>query len=122
MDHCSKKLISNTVNGIQLPSKTAAKNLGHSNTGQRFNIDYSMILDKYVATINVICKMFPKVQNNVKYNMCKILAANFYGCQIWNLNENKLKEIKVTWRKCVRRILCISPRSHSRFLPLCIMY
>ena len=38
----------------------------------------------------------------------------FYGSALWKLNQEALRD----WRKCVRRILKIDYRNHSRFLSL----
>ena len=53
------------------------------------------------------------------------LVVNFgyalYGFQLWDLGHNKLKHLDTVWRKVVRLVWRLPPRTHSVFLPY-IMY
>ena len=43
---------------------------------------------------------------------------SLYGCQLWSLES--LDSIYTTWRMCLRKLLNVPPRTHSRYLPLII--
>ena len=38
------------------------------------------------------------------------------GCELWNLNEKDITQLKVVWRKIKQRILKIPPRTHNNLL------
>ena len=39
-----------------------------------------------------------------------------YGCELWNLSCNYIKDYKVVWRKIKRRIWNIPPRTHNNLV------
>ena len=42
---------------------------------------------------------------------------DLYGCNFWNLAGFDALFFTL-WRKCIRKLLYLSPMTHSRFLPL----
>jgi len=43
-------------------------------------------------------------------------CTSFYGSVLWNLE--RLTSLAIAWRKCVRLILHLPPRTHTRYVPL----
>ena len=39
-----------------------------------------------------------------------------YGCELWNLSCNYIKDFKVAWRKIKRGIWNILPRTHNNLV------
>ena len=39
-----------------------------------------------------------------------------YGCELWNLSCNYIKDYKVAWRKIKKRIWNIPPRTHNNLV------
>ena len=56
-------------------------------------------------TVDIISKVFTSK------------CCHFYGTQIWDFSQHCLTDFTVAWNKCVRRLLCLPNRTHSRFLP-----
>ena len=38
---------------------------------------------------------------------------HMYGCELWDLNRNYVKDFKVAWRKIKRRIWKLPYRTHN---------
>ena len=41
-----------------------------------------------------------------------------YGSQLWNFDSSLCEQFYVTWRKCIRRLLSLPPRTHCNLLNL----
>ena len=46
----------------------------------------------------------------------KTYCMHMYGCELWNLSCNYIKDYKVAWRKIKRRIWNIPPRTHNNLM------
>ena len=43
-------------------------------------------------------------------------CSSLYGCHLWNLDDNKVKEIHTAWNVCCRKILGLNPRTRTYLL------
>ena len=43
-------------------------------------------------------------------------CLSLYGCQLWRLDDPKVKELCTTWKICCRRLLNLSQRTRSRLI------
>ena len=41
-----------------------------------------------------------------------------YGCQLWNFDSSITEKVYIAWRKCCRRLLQVSNRTHSNLINL----
>ena len=41
------------------------------------------------------------------------LCCSYYGAPIWSLKNNAVKSLCTDWRKALRSLLNVSPRTHS---------
>jgi hypothetical protein len=57
---------------------------------------------------------------NVKYVLFKTFCMPLYGCQLWDFSSHHCNSFFTAWRKAIRRLLMISPRSHSNLLHLIV--
>ena len=63
---------------------------------------------------------FSCIQFTVKYHLFKTLCMSVYGCQLWDFSAPHCERFYAAWRKVIRRLLKITPRAHSRLLPLIV--
>ena len=40
-----------------------------------------------------------------------------YGCELWNLNDNGISKLKLSWRECIKNLLNIPIRCRLRLIP-----
>ena len=45
--------------------------------------------------------------------MHRTYCMHMYGCELWDLNRNYVKDFKIAWRKIKRRIWKLSYRTHN---------
>jgi hypothetical protein len=70
------------------------------------------------ARINLLLRQFDKCSGDVKYKLFKSYCMSAYGSQLWDLSSCKVESFYVTWRKCIRRLYKLHPRSHRCLLNL----
>ena len=54
----------------------------------------------------------------ITYALFKTHWMPLYGCQLLDLDDGSMSRLFVTWRKCIRTILKLPPRTHSNLLHL----
>ena len=75
-------------------------------------------------TINDIKSRTVSIVNNFKNisYKSKVMLFNsqcmaLYGSQLWDLTDDNINQLNITWRKSARYLLDLSPRTHSYVLP-----
>ena len=82
---------------------------------QRARIEAS-VYDMYRRT-NILLAQFHHASIDVKYSLFKSYCMSLYGCTMWDLSKRRVQDIYTAWRKCVRRVMGISARTHNALLP-----
>ena len=70
--------------------------------------------------VNQLIVNFGNVNMSVKYVLFKAFCMPLYGCQLWDLSSRCCDSFFAAWRKAIRRLLLIAPRSHSNLLHLVV--
>ena len=65
---------------------------------------------------NSILSTFKSCSPFRRLDLLHTYASSFYGCQLWDLN--KLSSIAVSYRRAVRKALCVPARTHNNLLPV----
>ncbi len=71
-----------------------------------------------IMKANMLKSHFVNLPHDVMYALFKTYCMPLYGAQMIDFEDSTAEKLFVTWRKCVRFILCISPRTHSDYLHL----
>jgi hypothetical protein len=67
---------------------------------------------------NFLSSYFRSCSVRVMGNLFNSYCSSFYGSPLWNLNA--IEPLCIAYRKCIRTILCLPSRTHSRFVPFFI--
>ena len=95
-----------------IPSVSSDKHLGNyisTNIADR-NIDN--IYDLYQRS-NWVISDFRVCNSSTLDSLHQTYCMHMYGCELWDLNRNYVKDFKVAWRKIKRRVWKIPYRTHS---------
>ena len=93
--------------------------LGHVITDQL--IDNAGILKRrsdFVGQANNVLCFFNKLTSSVKNKLFRSYCMSMYGCELWLLSNDHIKDLCVSWRKSLRRIWGLPYDSHCYLLPL----
>ena len=70
------------------------------------------------GNVNLLMSQFSGVHLDTMYSLYKSFCMSVYGSQLWDLSHNLCNVYYTAWRKCIRRLLSLSPRTHSSLLHL----
>ena len=101
------------LNGEVIPVVDSDKHLGNyisTNITDRNIIDN--ICDLYQRSNRVISD-FRVCDSNALDSLYRTYCMHMYGCELWDLNCNYIKDFKVAWRKIKRRIWRLPYRAHN---------
>ena len=96
-----------------IPVVDSDKHLGNyisTNITDRNIIDN--ICDLYQRSNSVISD-FRVCDSNALDSLHRTYCMHMYGCELWDLNCNYIKDFKVAWRKIKRRIWRLPYRAHN---------
>jgi len=70
------------------------------------------------SNVNMLMAQFSSASIDTKYRLFKSFCMSVYSSQLWDFSSTMCEKFFVAWRKCIRRLLSISPRTHSVLLHL----
>ena len=76
------------------------------------------VTKKFISSFHGINAIFSRAHAKVTYRLFKTYCMDLYGCNFWNLAGSDALSFFILWRKCIHKLLYLSPMTHSRFLPL----
>ena len=104
------------MNNNRIPISEAEKHLGcyigKDCNSKRTN---QLICEMY-SNLNRLLIDFSKCSVDIKYKLFKCFCMPLYGMSLIKFEGNDITGLFTTWRKCVRRLLNISPRTHCKFI------
>ena len=108
------------VNNENVPICTDAEYLGIM-LYTKYEDKYEYVIDgasKFNASFNYCNAIYRSCYSFVKYKLFVQNCGSLYGSQLWPLWHSNMQHFYTQWRKAVRKIMWISPRTHCRYLPL----
>ena len=102
-------------NGVFVKSQGTANHI----IGPRMNEkSVTYITYRFSVACNSVLNVFSYLSSKVKYKLFKSYCMPLYGCIHWDLSNKNVEIFYKQWRKCVRKLFSISPRTHCDLLPL----
>ena len=98
-----------------IPVVASDKHLGNyisTNINDRNIIDNIYDLHVYQRSNRVISD-FRVCDSNALDSLHRTYCTHMYGCELWDLNCNYIKDFKVAWRKIRRRIWRLPNRANN---------
>ena len=103
-------------NSVILQSVNSAKHLGCEVGFKAVESNILNTTRDCVKKFNVMMSMFKHCSYTVKYKLFKTYCMALYGSSLWDLSSPEMGKFYVTWRKCFRQLLNLSPRAHGVYL------
>jgi hypothetical protein len=74
------------------------------------------ISDLHVST-NMLASTFSHCSSDVLCSLFKTNCTSFYGSPLWNLDQTQIIQLHISWRKCIRKLFGLHPRTRSKYIP-----
>ena len=118
MHNVKHSIVPLTLNGENLHCRDKALHLGSfiGNGNHVANIDKAV--SDLIYHTNILMSKFSFCSTKVRCKLFNSFCNSYYGCPLWKNDFLSLQKLSVTWRKCVRKIMKLDNRTHSRYLPL----
>ena len=100
----------------QVEQVPITKYLGHVLHADRSNSHTEDIRRDFVMKFNCFNGNFAQLSSVIKHNLFQSFCMSLYGINICDFQSHEMNAIYTEWRKAVRRIWKLPPRTHSRFL------
>ena len=91
--------------------------IGHLLSNGINMIDYRDLISGLGSKTNCLVRTFPKIGVDVKRVLFNAQCCNLFGIELMDINSKQFEQICVKWRKCVRYVLDVNPRTHNVFIP-----
>ena len=104
----SGKDISIYISGCKIKNVKSEKHLGHTFQNSENVIDFSSVTRDIKVRTNVIINQFRPVSWEAKVKLFLSQCSSLYGCHLWNLDDNKVKELIVAWNVSCRKVLGVN--------------
>lgn len=103
-------------NNVIMQSVKSAMHLGHEIGSKALGSNIQRNIRDCVKRFNLMMSVFKHCSRFVKYKLFKTYCMALYGSPMWDLSSAEVSKFYVTWRKCVKQLLNISPRAHGVYL------
>ena len=103
-----------TLHGDVIPRASQAIHLGHYIGKNAHQANTNKAKSELCSRINALVFRFKHCSLNVIRHLFCTYCTSYYGCPLWD--HSALDSYSTFWRKCIRRILGLPPRTHSRFI------
>jgi len=71
-----------------------------------------------LSRCNIIISQFGFCSPSIRKSLFISFCTSFYGSPLWSLGHSKFQQLEQCWRKCIRFVLKLHPRTHSVYIPL----
>ena len=107
------------MNDVKLDNVQLVKHLGHILTSD-LSDDKDILhqTSMYNRKANAVLSDFKHISGNLRVKIVQSYCSSFYGSQLWDLSNNCIDRLSISWRKTIRKALHIPVRTHSVYLPL----
>ena len=105
-----------SLNGQAIPRVDSALHLGHYIGVGNHSSNVKKAISDLCCRVNGLSINFKHCSFDSIVKLFESHCTSFYGCPLWDItNVNRLE---VCWRKCLRRLFRLPPRTHCSLLPL----
>jgi hypothetical protein len=104
------------VNKEQVEQVSKITYLGHTLHADRNNPHIEDIKRDFVSKFNAFIGDFSQVSSEINQRLFYTYCMSMYGLNICDFESNAMNSLYTEWRKCVRRVLRVPPRTHSVLL------
>jgi len=74
--------------------------------------------NNFIGQVNNTLSYFRSLDSFVQHKLFQSYCTSYYGCELWLLNNLKLEDVCVAWRKSMRKIWKLPQQSHCYLLHL----
>lgn len=106
------------LQGNELKWTNSVKYLGsHLQNNLSESKEVAMKRGDLIGRVNCLLCNFGQAPSDILAALFNSQCCHLYGCQAWQLGDKSTIGFITMWNRCVRRVLSLPYRTHTRFLP-----
>lgn len=117
-DNCKTQMTID-FDGQTIVSAETSKHLGHLIGSDSITVQKNAVqktVGELYGRFNVLMSQFRKCSYQTVFQLFNTFCMSLYGAMLWDYNDNSVERLYTAWRKCVRRIFNLNPRTHCDLL------
>ena len=112
-------LVDVKLNGKTLKNVNKVKHLGHVlNNDCHGYIDPDNVKYSFVKSVNLLIADLGSLSSNLLIKLFMSYRTSLYGVTLCDITAQSTTELEVMWRKCLRRVMRVHPRTHNDIVHL----
>ena len=108
------------LSGAALPYCDNASHLGLLIGPDAPALNIKKACDNFTSKLNMVSSIFSHCRIQTRRFLFNSFCTAFYGAPLWSLTDRMFEPFAIAWRKGVRRLFRLSPRTRSKLLPFLI--
>ena len=105
-----------SIAGCRIKNVKSEKHLGHVFKNCTNIIDFSEVVNDIKVRSNVIANQFKPIAWQGKATLFMSQCSSLYGCHLWSLDDNNIKDVYTAWHVSCRRALGLDARTRTYLL------
>ena len=105
------------IGNDQLKQVTSVKHIGHVISNERDLVQFESIRRQIPEKSYCVNRTFHILYAACKSTLFKSQCCSLYGIELLDLMSDEFQKIQVQWRKSIRHMINLHPRTHNRLLP-----
>ena len=105
-----------SLNGVTIPKVESALLLGTNIGSGKVVHDFSKAVGEMTYRTNLLLARFSRCDSHTLSRLFRTYCLSLYGSPLWALDNASLTRLGVCWRRCLKRIWRISPRTHTHLI------
>jgi len=106
------------LNGAMIPEVEDASLLGTCFGPKQASNNFTKAISDMFYRTNLLLTRFRYCSSSTLSFLFRTYCTSFYGSPLWPLDDASLQRLNVAWRRSLRRVWRLSPRTHSSLIPL----
>ena len=105
---------------VSITTAKCANHLGYPISVSNSNEHTLQCKHDFESKANCVISNFASFTVHLKYKLLKSFCLSLFGYALWNLSSKSVDMIYTAWRVIVRKLLNVSYKTNSLYLPLII--
>ena len=105
------------MGGEDLKSANGEKHVGHNLTNEEYLINFKEMIRKIAEKTNCVHRTFTCLDAECKSTLFNSQCLSLYGIELIDVSSAQINELQLQWRKSIRYLLNLHPRTHNNLLP-----
>ena len=108
--------VSLKIGDSELKCTKTEKHIGHIISSEGDLINFKQTIRKIAEKTNCVSRNFRSLNSECKSKLFTSQCCSLFGIELMDLSSTQMAELELQWRKSVRHLMNLHPRTHNNLL------